>query len=430
MDKQKIKKYILEKIKLWVFVLLWFLIWATISIYFSYANWNQGLLWELFYLKDNKPYMSWALAFEDWAIPWGKIGSGIDASKVSWQLTNATISSSKISWKINTSSLTWTLDISQLPDWVWWDAQSLSWRTVSSVLTNEDMKIPTSKAVTEKIAPLLNCSTSTPDYYQLPYTLMWQETWLITKTVTVTTPTIWSYKLSQNWKCDYWSFVKVWSETKSDITCNATTNVLNTGYNTIQKTGSWTVYVATKIKTTVNWITTYQKSFTCSNDAIWIDNNDEQAISISCDVDSYKINNTQCNIVTSWQYAAAWANIASNCTNKPANSVYSWRWLWINNCSWWCNSWYVLSWNSCLISCSSISVWQSCYPSWWGWTSYVKYDATSVFIKTVGLQWSPCYDVKSRFNNNSGCSYSLANVQSQQTWSDSCRYHWDCVRAF
>ena len=74
MNKEKIKKTLLEKLKWWAFLLLGFVIGWTISVYLSYATtWSQGLIWKLFFLEGNQLFMSWSLAFKDSAIPQGKI---------------------------------------------------------------------------------------------------------------------------------------------------------------------------------------------------------------------------------------------------------------------------------------------------------------------------------------------------------------------
>lgn len=292
--------------------------------------------------------MSWELAFENNSIPWDKIKN---------------LSTSKLTGKIDTSSLSWTINLSQLPEWIGWDATSLSWRILSTSLDNLDSKIPTNKAVWDKISWLLNCSASTIDSYSLTQTAINAE---ITKTKTVTmTWSIWTYIATQKFKCSSWSFEKVWSETYSSIAC----------------------------------ITDYYLS-------AW--SNWGNIIPV-------------CSHVGNWYYSIAWSNSKSACSSITNSSWFTSSWngsaSW---CAFSCNSWYSVSWRSCLVSCSWASIWQSCYPSWSNSTTYIKYYNSRVMYNCTSQNYNwlinqtyqiynrsetrtPGWDVSSWTNVNSGC---------------------------
>ena len=290
---EKIKQNFFENKKLIIGLLIW--VWIAWTL--TYAS-GQWLIWELFYINsNNKLSMSWSIAFEDRTIP--------------------------------TSKLKWKLELSQLPDGIWTDAKTLSWRTVSSTLDTSDAKIPTNKAVMDKIAWLLNCAANADfDWYDLPFTNVWQETPLKSKRVDVAawynwSLTAWEYTLTQKFKCEMWSFVPVLTTpTKTNIKCYVWSNIV-WWYTTTQLTG-WTQQDFHRTQAWTNWTVTYKKTFTCSNDAI-LTSSSESYVEITCN---------------------PWYNKTASTVCEPA---------WQN-----CNTDYLKQWSACYIKCWKWSTWDNC----------------------------------------------------------------------
>ena len=67
-----------------------------------------------------------------------------------------------------------------------------------------------------------------------------------------------------------------------------------------------------------------------------------------CGVDMYETANGTCSAVGTWNYSPSVDNDTYACSNKPANSEYSWSGNGSNNCTWSCNIDYILEWTECI----------------------------------------------------------------------------------
>ncbi len=188
---KKIKNYLKYFL---VFLIFWWVAYASSGLMsgsFSLSNQKIVIKPEAFYTNSIN-----ADAILSWSINSLKLASNIDASKITWTIPSSSIPSSLV-WDSNNS-------------------QTLSWRTLEYTLTNDDTKIPTSKAVLDKILPLYSCSTTKLYDYDLPDT-DWLNQITVTKTVSITW---WQYVLTWVFKCVDGSFEKVWDDVISDLYCN------------------------------------------------------------------------------------------------------------------------------------------------------------------------------------------------------------------
>lgn len=98
-------------------------------------------------------------------------------------------------------------------------------------------------------------------------------------------------------------------------------------------------------------------SWSCPNwEAItWFDSNLNKKCSpfempLLCWIDQYESTPWVCSFVSIWEYSPDLDNSKYLCTNKPANSSYTSDGNGINDCSFSCDSWYILDWSSCIES--------------------------------------------------------------------------------
>lgn len=126
-----------------------------------------------------------------------------------------------------------------------------------------------------------------------------------------------------------------------------------------------------------NGTATLRTNFYCTDGSLTNDREWNKAIT-SCVTDYYAYL-SECIAVGTWYYSDNGSTTRTACTNKPANSTYTWSWNWGNNCSWSCDSWYVESNWSCVVNNSLTGLAmthtsnnKSFYLTWNG-TGYTSY---------------------------------------------------------
>ena len=139
-----------------------------------------------------------------------------------------------------------------------------------------------------------------------------------------------------------------------------------------------------------------------------------------CWIDYYESSNWVCSIVWIWYYSPNLNNIRSSCNNKPLNSSYISDWNWGNNCSFSCDSWYVLDWNSCKI------ITTTCSLIWFDrniWGTRIYQDTTSL---TNELCMWTCWNIGSNSWATDNSSYCFCWDSSSSYASYYNMYWWDC----
>lgn len=152
---------------------------------------------------------------------------------------------------------------------------------------------------------------------------------------------------------------------------NSTTSPWTSTWNCLLNTNDliwWEKYIDTNNFTLIsgneisvkfyllNWV--YKKlSVKCNN---WVTSINNNVTTIYTCNQWYSATNWVCNPLPIWYYSTSSGNLTLACTNKPTNSTYTSAWIWINNCTWWCNTGYTQSWSTCIINCTSNSSY-SCY---------------------------------------------------------------------
>lgn len=331
-------------------IIIWLFVWILFSILLVFA-WDEWLIWKLFVLDNSTQTLKIkdeafennsinAATFVDWSISNSKIVS-IDASKITGTFTWSVFPSSLFESSLN--------------------ADTLSWKTVSKTLTNDNTKIPTSKAIYDKISTLIqDCSTTTIDDYSIPNMKSWetivsQKSGLVIPSWWTYQTAIWHYSYNQTFYCLSWVITKKWTEIISDLYCNP---------------GYWP-----------NWTT------------------------------------NSCSEVGVWYYSTWWINRTA-CTNKPGNAIYTTTKSTSSTCDWSCNSSYVLYSGSCVLDCSQATVWSYCWNSthWFYW-----YKATSSLIlesshrsSWISVSWSSI--VSSYCTSNSSWWYSNWRLPTKDEW--------------
>ncbi len=95
------------------------------------------------------------------------------------------------------------------------------------------------------------------------------------------------------------------------------------------------------------WSYKLKQVFKCIK-TVWTKQGSEVSYDLKCDIDYYSNWLTSCARVGDWNYSLQDSIERKACTNKPDYSYYTSDWNWANNCSWSCNSWYHVSWSSCV----------------------------------------------------------------------------------
>ncbi len=332
-----------KNIKKFLQVLFWFCIWAFLSVTFSYWS-NTWLIWSIFKFNADKS----ALLITNEAFNSNSISG--------WVLKDYTVLNEKIATNINASKFsTWTIKSENIPSSVLnnaWNTKALSWALAEEIITYDDTKIPTSKAVYDKIKDFLNCPATTSS----DYTTVLMQDWEIKSFQKPVTISNWSYKKTQSFVCNAWVLKTNWTENISELYCNP-------GYwanwttNSCSEVGVW--YYST-------WWTTRSvcaNALTSNSSYSWTTNT-----ASSC--------NWWCNIKYVWYSGTCVLDCASA-------SIWSYCW---NSTHWY--YWYKATgslvitsslWSSLYSSSSSLC---TSYSGWWYSNWRLPTSDELVLIKT------------------------------------------------